>query len=367
MKLKITLFVIVISFCMAIPATAQLVNDAVYKIKNVASGRYAQTGYGSLANGATIHLYDNQDANHFKWKAIAVRGGSWKFQNINSNKYLAVLDASRQPYGNICQWDDIVRQATSWKLEKASTGFKIKNTNSNLFVGVEGGSKENGALMVQWGDDGALDKIWQFEKINLTTSTATGRKVFIDVVLHYIGVLEDTRPRIDNGDCARVYGAIQTELWELDENNEMKTQLASYNNMPEFLFNQPNFQSPPQNGRIPPGPGENVLDVMGKVTYNIPESLVNERKLMLVVKTNIGTRHKDNDFATYDCLRMAEVKQSTFILDNRGGLKETIQARTDLASSRRDMHFQDYVIPFAIFQHTDDTHRLWIGIESKKN
>ncbi|MEP6713345.1 MAG: RICIN domain-containing protein, partial [Ferruginibacter sp.] len=69
MKFKIAVLLIGFSFCLTLSLTAQLVNGAVYKIKNVASGRYAQTGYASPENGATIHLYDNQDAGHFNWKA----------------------------------------------------------------------------------------------------------------------------------------------------------------------------------------------------------------------------------------------------------------------------------------------------------
>ena len=368
MKLKITFLAIVIHFCITIPATAQLVNGAVYKIKNTASGRYAQTGFGSLANGATIHLYDNQEANHFKWKAIYVNNGYYKFQNMQSNKYLAVLDASRELNAKICQWDDALRQAVTWKLERTSTGFKLKNRNSGLFAGMEAGGTGNGALLVQGNDDVANDKTWQFEKVNLATSTATGRKVLFDVVLNYIAVNESTRNRVDNGDCKRVFGYLQTELWELDENNEMKLQLASYNNVPEFLFNQRNFQSPaPAALSYQLNMDYAANNQMGKVTYNIPEVLLARKKVMLVIKTYLGTRHKDNDFATYDCLKMDIEKQSSFILDNSGVLSETIMANTELSSSRRDMHLQDYIIPFAIFQKTDDSHKLWIKIATRKN
>lgn len=368
MKLKMTFLAIVTSFCIAMPVTAQLVNGAIYKIKHVASGRYAQTGFGSLANGATIHLYDNQEANHFKWKAVYTSGGYYKFQNMQSNKYLVVLDARRETNAKIGQWDDVLRQATAWKLESTTTGFKLKNRNSGLLMGVQAGGMENGVLLVQGNDEGANDKTWQFEKLNLATSTATGRKVFFDVILNYIAVSEATRTRVDNGDCKRVFGYIQTELWELDENNEMKIQLASYNNVPEFLFNQRNFQSPPAaalNYQLNMDHAAN--NQMGKVTYNIPQVLLARKKIMLVVKTYLGTRHKDNDLATYDCLKMDNEKQSTYVIDNSGILSETIQASTDPSASRRDMHLQDYIIPFAIFQNTDDTHKLWVKISTKKN
>ncbi|MBK8608932.1 MAG: RICIN domain-containing protein [Chitinophagaceae bacterium] len=368
MKFRTSFLILVVNLGTAITVHAQLVNGAVYKIKNVTSGRYAQTANNSYENEAPIHLYDNQDANNFKWKALYVKGGYYKFQNINSNKCLAVTGASRNLYGKICQVDDSYRQATTWKLEKITNGYRLKNVNSKLFMGVEGGGKENGALLVQWSDDGAQDKIWQFEKLNTAASDVPGKKVLVDVVLNYIAISEATRSRPDNGDCKRVFGCIQTELWEMDGNNEMKTQLASHNNMPELLFDQRNFQSPPLIGlnyQFHMEYADN--NELGKVTYNIPEDLLMRKKVMLVVKTNLGTRHKDNDFATYDCLKMEAEKLSTFILRSDGKISETIQVNTDQASSRRDMHVQDYIIPFAVFQGTDDTHKLWVKISTKKN
>lgn len=366
MKLNKVSFLFFVVSCLQMPVRAQLEDGAVYKIRNVASGRYMQVQDASLKNGALIRLWDNQDANHFRFKAKAVKGGNYRLQNINSNKYLAVENASRSNYGRICQWDANLA-STLWKLETVANGFKIKNVNSNLLIGVEGGGRQNNALLVQWNDDGAQDKIWQFEKVNVTKSTAGGPKQLIDVVLNYIAVLEGTRNRMDNGDCARVFGHVKTELWELDEHNEMKVQLASYNNMPELLFNQQNYQSPPPvaiSYRTNMDFAAN--NQVGKVTYNVPEVLLQQRRLMLVVKTHLGTRHKDNDFATFDCLGMPQEIQSAYILSSDASLRETIQASTDLSASGRDMHFQDFVVPFAIFQRTDDTHRIWVGISANK-
>ena len=162
---------------------------------------------------------------------------------------------------------------------------------------------------------------------------------------------------------------MNTELWELDENNEMKTRLRSYNNMPELLYNQTNYSNPPTAGLSyhQDNRTASANSQMGKVAYNIPESLLTGRKVMLVVKTNVGTRHKDNDFASYDALKMKEEVTNTFILSNTRNRTETIETITDLTTSDRDMHFRDFIIPFSVFQRTDDTHKIWTKFSCKIN
>jgi len=359
-------------FLLCISSTAQLKDGDIIKIKNVNSSKYARPSEGSTAGNSLIILSSGNDET-FKWKVIAQPGGYYMFQNVQSSLYLSVMDASREQYGFIGQLASWRQSHGLWKLEKTAKGFKVKNKNSNLFLAVEGGGKENNTRLVQWGDQGQPDIQWQFEPAGSGTSAATGKKVMFDVVLNYIAVSEATRNRIDNGDCKRVFGQISTELWELDENNEMKTKLRSYNNMPEMIYNQTNHDGPPTAALsyYQDNPAASARNEMGKVTYNIPETLLKQKKLMLVVKTYIGTRHKDNDFASYDALRMQQETQSTYILDYRTTRSETIQTITDLASransSTADMILLGHIIPSAIFARADDTHKLWVKFSCKIN
>jgi hypothetical protein len=371
---KITTSLSLFLFYLAITVAthAQLKDGEIVKIKNVNSRKYARPFNGSADNNAQIVLFAGSDESS-KWKAIVQPGGYYMFQNVQSKLYLSVLDASREQYGFISQTGSWRQSHGLWKLEKTTTGFKLKNKNSNLFLVVEGGNTENNAKLIQWGDQGQPDIQWQFEPVGSGTSTAAGKKVLFDVVLNYIAVSEATRNRIDNGDCKRVFGQISTELWELDENNEMKTKLRSYNNMPEMIYNQTNHDGPPTAALsyYQDNPAAAAGTQMGKVTYNIPESLLKEKKVMLVVKTYIGTRHKDNDFASYDALRMQQETQHTYILDYRSNRAETIQTITDLASrsnqSTADMILLGHIIPSAIFARADDTHKLWVAFTCKRN
>src|SRR5690606_13256114 len=206
------------------------------------------------------------------------------------------------------------------------------------------------------------------EKASEKASVWDGKLVLFDVMLNSIGVSESTRNKVDNGDCKRVFGAVKTELWEMDDRNNKVRRINPYNNMADLVYLQEDYKSPaPVAYSCHQERGSTVE--MGKVTYNIPEELLKQKKLMLIVRTNLGTRHKDNDFATYDALRMAKEKESTFVLDGSiltGQTDKTIQVNTDPAASNRAMHVQDFVIPFAVFQRTDDTHNIWLNMTVTK-
>ena len=379
MKYSTTLFSLILFFLLQVFASsAQLRNDEIIRIKNVNSSKYAEPKKTLPLPGqkTSTGYYDQivlftgvANAEQNKWQVKVVRGGYYKFLNLKTNKYLGVLlNASKKPYGFITQG---VSGGTDqlWTIEETTTGYKLKNKNSGLFAGVEGGAKTDNSKLIEWADQGQPDIIWQFETVGTSTSTAAGYKVLYDVVLNYIAVSEATRNRIDNGDCKRVFGSISVELWELDDNRELKTRLQSYNNMPERLFNETNYGSAPTIAlsKFQEDPSSYEKNEMGKVTYNIPENLLIEKKIMLIIKTNLGTRHKDNDFASYDALKMKEETRNTYRPYNNSVLSETLMTITDLSASRRDMHINDYVIPFAAFQGTDDIHKIWVKFTAKIN
>jgi hypothetical protein len=372
---QVNVYLTSLLFCLslAVLSHAQLKDGEIVKIKNVNSGKYAVPQDVSTAVDAQIVINTGRNDAWFTWKAISVPGGYFKFQNMHTSLFLGLLNRSKEQYGFVTQKSTGNQADLHWKLEKTTKGFKLKNKNSNLVIAVEGGSKNNNAKLIQWADNGQADIQWQFETVGSGSSTAGGKKVLFDVVLNYIAVSEATRNRIDNGDCKRVFGQVSTELWELDENNEMKTKLRSYNNMPELIYNQINHEGPPTAALsyYQDNPTASANNQMGKVTYNIPESLLKEKKLMLVVKTYLGTRHKDNDFASYDALRMKEETTSTYILDSRVSRSESIQTITDLASnsldSKVDMFLLGHIIPSAVFGKADDTHKIWVKFSCKKN
>ncbi len=372
-KIKTNLSLMLFCLALAVTTDAQLNNGEIVKIKNVSSGKYAIPKDVSTAADANVVIMTNRSDAWFTWKVVSTGGGYFKFQNMHTNMFLGILNSSKEQYGFVAQKNGGNQADLQWKLVNISTGFKLQNKNSNLFLAIEGGSKANNAKLVQWGDQGQADIQWQFETIGSGSSTASGKKVLFDVVLNYLAVSEATRNKIDNGDCKRIFGLIRTELWELDNNNEMKTKLQSYNNMPEMIYSQTNYEGPPTAALsyYQDNPNASANNQMEKVTYNIPESLLKDKKVMLVVKTYLGTRHKDNDFASFDALRMKEEVQNTYILDARSSRTETIQTITEDASvsgkSKVDMVLLSLIIPSALFTKADDTHKIWVKFSTKIN
>jgi hypothetical protein len=338
------------------------------KIKSAYSGKIAQVGYASNDNGAMIYTYSDGTATHFNWQVIDAGRGYLKFKNQNSGKYLAVHGGQTAPGTAILQHEDNGGEEFLWELRwQNNNSFKLVNKKSGKPMAIEGGSRGD-ARIVQWNDDNQGDIIWQLWPVG-NCGQATGRKILYDIVLNHIAVSEATRQQIDNGDCKRIFGSIITELWELDENNNPKTQLPAFNNMQPILYNQNNHQSPPPIALSQYQ--DNVQNTggnqMGKVTYNIPEGLLQNKKVMLVLKINMGSRHKDNDFATFDYLAMENERSFSWVLDNQNSRNETAQVNTDQNYSGRDKHILDWVVPFHFFKNTDDTHNIWVKINCKKN
>jgi hypothetical protein len=364
-------------------AYSQPANGDIVKIKNVSANKFAAPRDASTENNAGIVISDNSTGAQFRWQVSRVytRGTSpaylrYAFRNVLSGMYLGVLDGSRDQGAGICQKQFSGGRLTSqpdilWKLETTPAGYKLISNISNQKMAVEGGSTANNAPLIQWSDVGQADLNWQFQPAGSDTSTSPGWKVLFDVKLRYIAVSEATRNRIDNGDCLRIFGQIKVELWELDERNEMKTRLTSYNNMPEILFNQPNYASPSVNGidyyrsNLANPANDNWGGEMAKVTYNIPQTLLGRRKIMLVVKTNLGTRHKDNDLASYDAIRMQEEVTNRYIINSSSS--QTIQSTAAANNTpHRNMVFGDVSIPNGVFGG-DDAHRLWVKISFMQN
>lgn len=368
-QIQKNLLYILITLLISNASTAQLRNGEIVKIKNVISSKYAaprpiEPGFSN--NNIKVMLFSNADDNRFNWEVIAVSGGYYMFKNVQSNLILSVSDNNGLlDNANILQ-RDVRSSASLWSLIKTTKGFNVKNKLSGHLL-----STTNNMLIQQStiNSNGIINREWQFETVGSGNAAATGNKILFDITLNYIAVAEATRERIDNGDCRRIFGQVSTELWELDENNEMKTRLRSYNNMPEVLYQQSNYSNPPTAGvsYYQDNRTATSANQMGKVVYNIPENLLRKHKIMLVVKTNLGSRHKDNDFASYDALKMKEEIQNTYILDSRKSRSEIIQSFTDLTAHPDNMHFSGFSIPSQTFQRTDDTHKMWVVFTCRKN
>jgi hypothetical protein len=87
----------------------------------------------------------------------------FKIVNVNSNKLLAVENASQVSGAQVQQYSDNGTRDHLWELVDAGNGYYlIRNLNSNLLLGVDGMSTADSALIKQAVDNGTADHRWQF-------------------------------------------------------------------------------------------------------------------------------------------------------------------------------------------------------------
>jgi len=369
--------IVILSIGFSIITIAQPKEGDTVRIKNINSGKYIKPRNFEPGRSGEVVLFAPTSDAQCNWKVIPVRLSDnplrnlFKFQNIYTKQFLGICNNNNGVYDLICQKSDGNETDLQWRAERTLSGYKLKNRRSNLYLAVEGGGITNNSNLILWRDEGQMNILWEFESVGNKSFSAPGKKVLFDVVLNYIGVSEATRNQIDNGDCKRVFGQVSTELWELDENNELKTLLTSYNSQTEFLFNQRNATapSPIALSYYQDNLSTDINNQIGKVTYNIPEILLKEKKVMLIVKTNLGTRHKDNDFASYDILYMKNEIRNTYILNFNRTRSETINAITDISAAYdHTVDIEGFV--YSITDHLprkDDTHKIWVKFSTRIN
>ncbi|CAM3804823.1 family 16 glycosylhydrolase [Cohnella lubricantis] len=141
-----------IDYIKLVPANNGIVNGATYKIKNLATGKYLDSGSDGLVELASNTIYDDQD-----WIVTQDSSGYWTIKNARTGRYYLDTDSTN----NRVIWNsgEIINDSL-WSLESASGGFRVKNKYSGRAY-----MYGNTANEVKW-NTGSADSntIWVFEK-----------------------------------------------------------------------------------------------------------------------------------------------------------------------------------------------------------
>ena len=167
--MKRILFVVLVACSFSVQA--QLIHGAVYKIKNVATGKYLRAGNPTTGDAHGLYQFAFVNDNNFKWMAVRSTGLTFKLKNIKSDKFMAVTAGSANNGAAIIHYQDVGQGDINWLPVTTPTKgqFKLKNNLSNKMVAVEGGSTADGAKVIQWTDANQGDIVWLFEP---TTASA---------------------------------------------------------------------------------------------------------------------------------------------------------------------------------------------------
>jgi hypothetical protein len=157
--------------------------QGVYNIRNVKSGKYLNVLGGSLDDGANVQLWNNPQSPHSQWRISHVFEyghlifetvvpcpvdqlgipAVYHIKNVYSDKSLAVTGASQDDMANVEQ-SSHASMPGQWMIQLV--GDKVvglQNANSAKWLNVEGGAVADGANVCQFHSNLQNDSWWVLE------------------------------------------------------------------------------------------------------------------------------------------------------------------------------------------------------------
>lgn len=221
---------------------------------------------------------------------------------------------------------------------------KIKALETKKIIKTEVGKKDK--------DDAAKDQLVSYE-----------------FSLNSIAIAEASRNTIDNNDCRQTWGEVNVTFRELDANGEInvnvppiKTDLNQKNLFDIFAGDNAFHRSNSYYGDNREVDSNNYIK---RISVRVSEKLVKERRIVAVVECVMKNAHKDNDFASFDHLRMTEKKIVYFYLEDIPSKEEVMLVKTDGYYSVYTAR-GGTVVSSAYQGNPDDSHRIWLFFTVKK-
>jgi hypothetical protein len=188
------------------------------------------------------------------------------------------------------------------------------------------------------------------------------KKVSFEITLNLISVAEATRNSIDNNDCRQTWGEVTVSFAELDaygQVNQANPIKADFGE--NTFFNLPvRGPSHRSNSYYQDRRGVNDDNFIKRISVRVSENMVKNRRIVALVSCSMQTAHKDNDFASYDHLRMISPKLATFYLEDIPSKDESMSVITD------GKYTIEKEVIFTNGGNSDDSHRIWLNFIIKK-
>lgn len=210
-------------------------------------------------------------------------------------------------------------------------------------------------------------KVKDIDIKKITKSDAVADKmVSYEITLNSIAIAEASRNTIDNNDCRQTWGEVKVEFREVDSSGQLDWSLkpikADFDQTYLFYSNPLNGVAHRSNSYYQDRMGVNEDNFIKKVNVRVPEQKVKNRRIVAVVTSEIQTAHKDNDFATYDRLRVKMGRNSFFYLEDIPVKNESTMITTD-GRYIIDERTGSMIINGG---NSDDSHRVWLYFTIKK-
>ena len=165
--------------------------DGIYRIKNVATGKYLIVDAGNGSNGYNVSVWPLvATATEQKWKLLEDSLGFKIHTELSSGRVLNSYGTTVKAGNNVNIWDFYGNDATQrWKFQKVSGGYVIRNVSVSSCVLSVGNGDDN--VSVQTFASGDKKQIWTLESVTecshsynsgvvttAPTCTKTGIKTF---------------------------------------------------------------------------------------------------------------------------------------------------------------------------------------------
>lgn len=192
--------------------------------------------------------------------------------------------------------------------------------------------------------------------------------ISFEITLDQILIAEAARNTIDNNDCRSTWGSVRIKFFELDANGQIDLRKSIPSDLNEDTFfdkvigrNAPFRSKSYYQDRI----GVSNNEYIKRISVRVSENMVKNRRIVARVEVQLRTAHKDNDFASYDVLRMSTPTSTIFYLEDLPIKEETVSVITNGHSSivRVVGGGEAEGINGG---NSDDTHRIWLGFTIKK-
>ena len=142
-----------------IPPTVYLPNG-VYTLSGQASSKSMDVLSASVANGASVGIYTNNNTSAQRWMVKQESDGYYSLTNVNSGKALDVTGGSANTGTKLQTYASNSTCAQRWSIVSDNSGVSLLNKCSSLAADVAGGSTANGARLQTWRYNGTSAQKW---------------------------------------------------------------------------------------------------------------------------------------------------------------------------------------------------------------
>ena len=143
------------------PSGGLPLEDGVYQLVNVNSGKVLEVGGPGFYNGANVRQWENHGTDHQHWFVEHVRDDLYRLQSVRTGKVLDVQGESERNGMNVYQWEYHGGPNQLWEIDHTGNAeYRLLAKNSGKALEVADYSTNDGGNVRQWDWHGDSNQRW---------------------------------------------------------------------------------------------------------------------------------------------------------------------------------------------------------------